>query len=165
MTPHFFRQSLRALSIILAATATPTTAKEPSPTAPKSAIALTLGDDDVIPTGNDWIALPAIRARDGALTNFNVLSMRYRGLLEMAGDASHPVIAPFVTVAGAKTSLADLHWTLDSYWIPTGTTQHDGLETRITYVAAPGARSFVVRLQVTNHRAAPVEVAPGQDVV
>src|SRR5437868_3897435 len=38
---------------------------------------LALAADDVIPTGNDWIALPSIRASDGALQNFNVISMRY----------------------------------------------------------------------------------------
>ena len=40
---------------------------------------LHLAADDVIPTGNDWIALPSIRASDGALMDFNVISMRYRG--------------------------------------------------------------------------------------
>ena len=46
---------------------------------------LTLTADDVIPTGNDWIALPSIRAGDAALMDFNVISMRYRGLIEFAG--------------------------------------------------------------------------------
>ena len=48
---------------------------------------LTLAADDVIPTGNDWIALPSIRAGDGALMDFNIISMRYRGLIEFAGAA------------------------------------------------------------------------------
>src|SRR4051794_23623808 len=51
---------------------------------------LKLGADDVIPTGNDWIALPSIRARDAALMDFNVISMRYRGLIEYAGPAGQP---------------------------------------------------------------------------
>ena len=45
---------------------------------------LVLATNDVIPTGNDWIALPSIRTSDAALQNFNVISMRYRGLLEVA---------------------------------------------------------------------------------
>jgi hypothetical protein len=35
--------------------------------------ALTLLPDDVIDTGNEWLALPDIRAADGALTTFIAL--------------------------------------------------------------------------------------------
>lgn len=36
-------------------------------------IPLSLGPDDVLPTGNEWIALADIRANDGAIVSFNVL--------------------------------------------------------------------------------------------
>src|SRR5262249_6852569 len=96
-------------------------------------INLALTADDVIPTGNDWIALPSIRASDGALQNFNVISMRYRGLLEVAGMADRPLMAPFIEIAGARRPLAHLQWTLRDYWIPTGTMEVDGVRIRLTY--------------------------------
>jgi hypothetical protein len=125
---------------------------------------LTLAPDDVIPTGNDWIALPAIRAGDAALMNFNVISMRYRGLIEYAGPADQPLIKPFLSVAGVKKPLANLRWSLRDYWLPTGTMEAGGVRTRITYVAPPDSRAAIIRFQVTNLGAKPVKVAPGMEV-
>jgi hypothetical protein len=131
--------------------------------APRS-VDLTLAADDVIPTGNDWIALPSIRARDGALENFNVISMRYRGLLEIAGVPNRPLTAPYVEIAGVRRPLAHLKWSLRDYWIPTGTMEADGVRVRLTYVVPPDSRAAIVRFQVTNLRSAPVRVAPGMEV-
>jgi len=145
-----------ALSIIsLPATATSDSART---------VDLALAADDVIPTGNDWIALPSIRASDGALENFNVISMRYRGLLEVAGVANRPLMAPFIEIAGVRHPLANLKWSLRDYWIPTGTMEADGVRVRLTYVAPPDSRAAIVRFQVANLRGAPLRVAPGMDL-
>jgi uncharacterized protein len=125
---------------------------------------LTLAANDVIPTGNDWIALPSIRASDGALENFNVISMRYRGLLEVAGVAGRPLMTPFIEIAGVRRPLANLQWSLRDYWIPTGTMEADGVRVRLTYVAPPDSRAAIVRFQVTNIGAVPLRVAPGMDL-
>lgn len=141
---------------IAAAFAVPASGQAPVP--------LQLGQNDVIPTGNDWIALPSIRARDGALQNLNVLAMRYRGLIEAGGPGGKPLLTPFLTVDGERRSFANLGWTLQGYWIPTGTMQADGLEARITYVTPPGYRVALVRLTLTNHRKQPVEAGLGVDL-
>jgi hypothetical protein len=60
--------------------------------------------DDVLPTGNGWIALPDIRAADGALGSFNVISMRDRGLLQVSGDRGEPALQP--CFAAGDTPLA-----------------------------------------------------------
>ena len=132
--------------------------------APARSIDLTLAGDDVIPTGNDWIALPSIRASDGALENFNVISMRYRGLLEVAGLPNRPLMSPFVEIAGVRRPLAGLKWSLRDYWIPTATMEADGVRVRLTYVAPPESRAAIMRFQVTNLRPTPLRVAPGMDV-
>ena len=134
--------------------------------APESArtVNLSLAADDVIPTGNDWIALPSIRAGDGALQNFNLISMRYRGLLEVAGVGDRPLMTPFIEIAGARRPLSNLKWSLRDYWIPTGTMETDGVRVRLTYAAPPDSRTAIVRFQVTNLRNAPVRIAPGMDV-
>lgn len=127
-------------------------------------IDLDLGAADVIPTGNDWIALPSIQASDGALENFNVISMRYRGLLEIAGPADRSLMTPFVEIGGVRRRLEQLRWSLRDYWIPTATTEANGVRVRLTYVAPPDSRAAIVRFQVTNLRQEPLRVAPGMDV-
>jgi hypothetical protein len=125
---------------------------------------LNLGPDDVIPTGNDWIALPSIRAGDAALMDFNVISMRYRGLIEFAGTAAQPLMKPFLSVGGFSKPLANLRWSMRDYWLPTGTMVSDGLRIRISYVAPPESRAAIIRFQVTNLGPAPVKAAPGMEV-
>ncbi|HEX3675871.1 MAG TPA: hypothetical protein VHU79_00540, partial [Sphingomicrobium sp.] len=125
---------------------------------------LNLSADDVIPTGNDWIALPSIRAGDGALMDFNIISMRYRGLIEFAGAAGQPLMRPFLDVGGVRKPLSNLRWSMRDYWLPTGTMEADGLQTRISYVAPPESRAAIIRFQVTNLGTGPVRVAPGMEV-
>jgi hypothetical protein len=132
--------------------------------APAAETQLNLAPEDVIPTGNDWIALPSIRAGDAALMDFNVVSMRYRGLIEFAGATGQPLMTPFLSVGGVRKPLANLRWSLRDYWLPTGTMEADGLRTRITYVAPPDSRAAIIRFQVTNLGSSPVTVAPGMDV-
>ncbi len=125
---------------------------------------LNLSAEDVIPTGNDWIALPSIRAGDAALMDFNVISMRYRGLIEFAGAVGQPLMKPFLSVGGVRKPLSNLHWDMRDYWLPTGTMEADGLRTRISYVAPPESRAAIIRFQVTNLGTGPVQVAPGMEV-
>ena len=125
---------------------------------------LTLAAEDVIPTGNDWIALPSIRAGDAALMDFNVISMRYRGLIEYAGALGQPLMKPFLNVGGVKKPLAGLRWSLRDYWLPTGMMEADGVRTSISYVVPSDSRAAIVRFQVTNIGGAPITVAPGMDV-
>ncbi|MCO6763603.1 hypothetical protein KQH43_31410, partial [Streptomyces sp. EL5] len=86
---------------------------------------------------NDWIALPAIRANDGALESLNVTAMKYRGLVEMAGVKDQPLIAPWLAIDGTDRALAGLGWHLADYWVPTGTSTIDGIAFSVTYAAPP----------------------------
>src|SRR4051794_3153551 len=94
---------LLAAALATGATAAPPAARE---------MPLNLASGDVIPTGNDWIALPSIRADDGAVLDFNVISMRYRGLIEFAGAPGQPLMTPFIHVGGARKPLVNLRWSL-----------------------------------------------------
>lgn len=116
---------------------------------------------DVFATGNSWIALPEIRAEDGALVSFNVLSMRSRGLLEVRGDGGAPAIQPVFTIDGKPAAFRNPSWDLIAYWIPTAHLNVDGVEMTLTWCAPPGARAAFVRMTMTNHRSAAVPVAAG----
>src|SRR4051812_8168963 len=107
------------------------------PSKTKSSINLNLKPGQVIPTGNEWIALPAVRASDAALEGFNVLFLGARGLLEAAGPAGVPLLKPFVRESGRALPLRDFQWELLGYWIPRGTCKTEGLDVTVTYLAPP----------------------------
>jgi uncharacterized protein len=124
-------------------------------------IPLALQPDDVLPTGNEWITLPDIRASDAALTTFNALSMRDRGLLQVNGDQGGPVLAPYFQADGKPLDFRNPAWEVIEYWIPTARLTVDGLELTVTWCAPPGSRAAFVRLTATNRRAADVPVTLG----
>ena len=123
--------------------------------------ALTLRPDDVIATGNEWLALPDIRASDGALTTFNALSMRDRGLLQAAGESARPVLEPYFKADGKRLEVHNLSWELLEYWIPQARQTIDGLDLTLTYCAPNGYRAAFIRLTVSNRRNVAVPVSLG----
>jgi len=124
-------------------------------------IPLTLRPGDVLATGNEWLALPDIRAKDGALMTFNVLSMRDRGLLQASGEAARPVLEPYFQADSKALALDNPTWSVLEYWIPQARQVIDGLELTLTYCAPNGYRAAFIRLTVTNRRAASVPVTFG----
>ncbi|HEY1808999.1 MAG TPA: glycoside hydrolase family 125 protein [Acidobacteriaceae bacterium] len=124
-------------------------------------IAVSPEPGDVFATGNTWMALPEIRAVDGALMSFNVLSMRDRGLLEVRGDEGAPAIQPTFAINGKPVAFRNPSWDLIAYWIPTAHLEADGVTMTLTWCAPPGSRAALLRMTMTNHRSVPVSVAPG----
>lgn len=124
---------------------------------------LNLEPGDVLPTGNEWISLPDIRAVDGALGSFNVLSMRSRGLLEVSGANGGPVITPSFTADDRPVSLHNPEWSLVGYWTPVARQTVDGLDLTLTWCAPPDAHAAFLRLTMANHRARPVEARLGAE--
>ncbi len=128
-------------------------------TATSAATPLKLGPEAVIATGNDWIALPEIRASDGAVVSFNVLSMRERGLLQVQGSPEvnsgpesglTPALAPWVAVGAEPPGLHVSAWRLIDYWIPVATARSGSVHIRITYVTPPHARAAWIRVALVN---------------
>ncbi len=122
---------------------------------------LSLASSDVLATGNEWIALPAIRASDAALMSFNVLSMRDRGLLEAVGNQGAPVLDPYFIANREHIPFQNPQWKLIEYWIPTAHLAVNGLEFTITYCAPPGSRGVLIHMTVANHSDKSVPVAMG----
>lgn len=122
---------------------------------------LHLQPGDVLPTGNEWIALPEIRASDGALMSFNVLSMRDRGLLQAIGANGAPVLQPYFEADGNRISFQNPQWDLVADWIPTAHLTSQGLDMTLTWCAPPGARGAFLRMTLTNHRAKAIPITLG----
>lgn len=127
----------------------------------QTGIPVKLDSADVIPTGNEWIALPTIRAVDGVLGSFNVLSMRDRGLLEVTGGAAGPVLEPYFAVDGKPLAFRNPEWTLRSYWIPEAQLTVDGMKATLVWCAPPGVRGAFLRLTLTNNRSVAAKVTLG----
>jgi uncharacterized protein len=122
---------------------------------------LHLQPTDVLPTGNEWISLPDIRASDGALGTFNVLSMQHRGLLQVAGANGSPVIVPSFSADGSRLSLHNPDWNLVEYWTPVAHQSVDGLDLSLTWCAPPDSRAAFLRLSMTNRRGKAVDAKLG----
>lgn len=122
---------------------------------------LHLQPTDALPTGNQWISLPDIRASDGALGTFNVLSMQHRGLLQVAGANGTPVIAPSFSADGKQLSLHNPDWSLIEYWTPVAQQTVDGLALTLTWCAPPDSRAAFLRLTMVNQRDKPVAAKLG----
>jgi len=122
---------------------------------------LSLRPDDVLPSGNQWISLPDIRASDGALGTFNFLSMHHRGLLQVSGDKGSPVLQPYFTIAGKPLAFQNPSWELIQYWIPKAHLTIDGFDATLTWCAPPESRAAFLRMTLTSHRSAPAEVTLG----
>jgi uncharacterized protein len=124
---------------------------------------LHLQPTDVLPTGNEWISLPDIRASDGALGTFNVLSMRHRGLLQVAGANGAPVIVPSFSADGKHLALHNPEWSLIEYWTPVARQTIDGLDLTLTWCAPPDSRAAFLRLTMANRRDNAVAVKLGAE--
>ena len=124
-------------------------------------IPLSLKPEDVIATGNEWIALPTIRASDGALLNFNVLSMRDKGLLQVDGDRGAPAIQPYFLADGKRVAFQNPTWQLIEYWTPVAHMSIDGLDVTLIYCTPPNSRGAVIEMKATNRGSKPVTASLG----
>jgi hypothetical protein len=125
---------------------------------------LGLAADDVVPTGNEWLSLPEIRAADGAVTGFNVLSKAYRGLLQVRGPGDRPLLRPMVFRDDREVTLVGFDWSVIAFWIPVARATIDGLEIELTYCAPLGVRAAFVHLKVTNRRTESASIRLGAEV-
>ncbi|MDK9696134.1 MAG: glycoside hydrolase family 125 protein [Siculibacillus sp.] len=124
---------------------------------------LALAAEDVVPTGNEWLSLPDIRAVDGAVTSFNVLSLAHRGLLQVSGPDGRPLLRPTIHVDDRPIEIAGLEWSVLAHWIPVARTRIDGIEIELTHCAPLGVRAAFVHVRTVNRRSAPVRIRLGAE--
>ena len=125
---------------------------------------LALDAHDVVPTGNEWLSMPDIRASDGSIMSFNVLSKGYRGLLQARGPQDRPIVRPVVTVDDREVRLTGLAWSVLAFWMPVARATIDGLEMELTYCAPLGSRAAFLHMKVSNRRSGSTRVQFGAEV-
>ena len=111
-------------------------------------------------TGNEYVSLPTIRERDGAIEGVTFLYMQLKGLLELRGDDG--LIRPYLCVDGARAALSPA-WTREHCWIPRFTSAANGVRLQCEYLTPLGERAFCLRLTATNESDRPATVRIGVD--
>jgi hypothetical protein len=102
--------------------------------------------EDFRVTGNEFVALPEIRAGDGAVLSLNVLSCGARALLELAGTETAPLLRVGVEGKGQGGAVAGVHRLGD--WIPEVRYRFPWGDMRVTWLTPPGHKGLVVHAEV-----------------
>jgi len=101
-------------------------------------------------TGNEYLSLPTLRESDGAVEGLTFLHMGAKGMLELKGDETTPLLRPFVTIDGQKTAITSLSWKREHYWIPSFSTKAGDLRVTGTVLCPLNERAFFYRLKLHN---------------
>lgn len=102
--------------------------------------------EDFLVTGNEFVALPEIRAGDGAVLSLNVLFWGARGLLELAGTEAVPLLRVGVEGDGQGGAVAGVRRLGD--WIPEVHYRFPWGDMRVTWLTPPGHKGLVVHAEV-----------------
>lgn len=102
-----------------------------------------------LPTGNEMISLPKINESTAGIEDFTYLSMQHKGLIEVRGSDSTPLIQPFMIINGKDIPLTGLKWNRERYWIPTLVAKAGSNDFTMTVLAPVGERGFAVKLSFT----------------
>jgi uncharacterized protein len=103
--------------------------------------------EPVVPTANEYVALPDIDPRTGAIPSANLLHLGACGLVEFLGS---PLSTAEVAVGGIP--LPDDAWDLqlDAGFLPVLTARHAGCAIEQRIFCPPGHKGFVQVLSVEN---------------
>lgn len=103
-----------------------------------------------IPTGNERISIPRISMNDGAIHDFTFLHMGYKGLIDVRGSETTPLIKPFIAKDGISIPLEIISWQREGYWIPVYNAKAAQFHIKGIILTPVGERGFVYRLEVKN---------------
>lgn len=107
--------------------------------------------DKYLPTGNDFVSLPRINERTGGIEDITFLYMAAKGLIDIRGSESTPLIQPYVHLDGVGfLSPAHLAWTRLDDWLPQSTAQLGSLELKTLYIPPIDERGFAIQMTVHN---------------
>lgn len=103
-----------------------------------------------IPTGNENISLPKINEQTAGIEDFTFLSMQYKGMIEVCGNYSTPLIQPFIEIDNKKVPLTNLNWEREHYWIPKLTANIDDSIFSMTILTPINERGFAIKLSLSS---------------
>ena len=102
-----------------------------------------------LPTGNEMISLPKINEKTAGIEDFTYLSMHHKGMIEVRGSDTTPLMQPFVLINGQNVSLSELRWDREHYWIPALRAKAGNHSFSMTVLTPISERGFAVKLSLT----------------
>lgn len=106
--------------------------------------------DRYLPTGNEMISLPKINQQTAGIEDFTYLSMQHKGLIEIRGTDTVPLMEPFFFIENQQVRLSCLNWSREHFWIPTLRAKLGKHDFSMTILTPVGERGFGVKLSVTG---------------
>lgn len=104
-----------------------------------------------LPTGNDYLALPLVNTERGCIESLNLLFMRLRGLVEVAGQAGEGgLLEPQLAVDGRPVAPSALEWYRLDHWLPAFRARQGEVELEGVLCPPVDERGFVWRLLARN---------------
>ncbi len=104
-----------------------------------------------IPTGNERLSIPSIREADGSIQDITFLHMGAKGLIDIRGALTQPLMKPLLIMGGKACPLRNLTWQRLNHWIPQFKTDSDDLKIIGTILAPIEERGFIYRLEFVNN--------------
>lgn len=105
-----------------------------------------------IPTGNEFVSLPKLNELNAGIEDVTLLSMQYKGMIDIRGGRNMPLIVPFVKENGEEVPITDMVWTREHYWIPTMKGKAGKRTVKMTVLAPIGERGFVIRMELSGRK-------------
>ena len=103
-----------------------------------------------IPTGNMAVSLPCIREKDAAIENITFLHMGSKGMIDVRGSETDPLLRPYVTVGGVELPMTGFNWTRLFHFIPSFSAHGDNIKIEGIILAPMDERGFGLRMCITN---------------
>ena len=93
-----------------------------------------------IPTGNEVVSLPKINEETAAIESVSFLYMAQKGMIELRGNSTSPLMMPFVQQIlpdgrSAELALTELGWHREHDWIPQMTARVGDIRIDMTVLA------------------------------
>lgn len=107
-----------------------------------------------LPTGNEWISLPKINEETAGIEDFTYLSMQHKGMIDIRGSKSTPLMIPFLEINGHPTALTEIHWSRDHYWLPSLQANAENLNLTMCVLPPIGERGFAIKLTLSGNQPA-----------
>lgn len=114
-----------------------------------------------LPTGNEQISIPRLNEKTAGIEDVTFLSMACKGLLDVRGSDTLPLIRPFVQADHQVQPLRELHWQRTQFWIPVFTAAAGPFSLEGALLSPVGERGFAWHLRVVNRDARPHAVCFG----
>ncbi len=103
-----------------------------------------------IPTGNERLSIPSIREADGSIQDITFLHMGIKGLIDIRGSSTQPLMKPLLILGGKACPLNNLIWKRLNHWIPQFSAQSDDLKIIGTILTPIEERGFIYRFEFIN---------------